>query len=187
VAFRYLIYFFTWLATGHSQFGQAGYAGSGHLPWLGLGFFVVIPVIGGLIYGPLVTRWAREARGSGVQEVMTAVAGNGTGDFAADVASVAGPVARQRHPQAVFAGEPLGQALRQLEVYGRDGLPVISSDGQRIEGWVTNASVLQALPQDFRILTFAWGGHVPILPVLRSRRRSASSRLVDPTLALHDL
>jgi len=43
VAFRYLIYFFTWLATGHVQFGQAGHAGSSHLPWLGLGFFVVIP------------------------------------------------------------------------------------------------------------------------------------------------
>ena len=28
VAFRYLIYFFTWLATGHSEFGQAGYVGS---------------------------------------------------------------------------------------------------------------------------------------------------------------
>ena len=39
----------------------------------------------------------------------------------------------------------LGQALRQLEVYGRDGLPVISGDGQFIEGWVTNTSVLQAL------------------------------------------
>ncbi len=25
VAFRYLIYFFTWLATGHVQFGQQGY------------------------------------------------------------------------------------------------------------------------------------------------------------------
>ncbi len=74
VAFRYLIYFFTWLATGHSQFGQAGYQGSGHLPWLGLGFFVVIPVIGGLIYGPLIYRWAREARGHGVPEVMLAVA-----------------------------------------------------------------------------------------------------------------
>ena len=37
VAFRYLIYFFTWLATGHSEFGQAGYVGSAHLPWLGLG------------------------------------------------------------------------------------------------------------------------------------------------------
>ncbi len=28
VVFRYLIYFFTWLATGHVQFGQAGYVGS---------------------------------------------------------------------------------------------------------------------------------------------------------------
>ena len=77
VAFRYLIYFFTWLATGHSEFGQAGYVGSGHLPWLGLGFFVVIPVVGGLLYGPLIYKWAREARGHGVPEVMIAVADNG--------------------------------------------------------------------------------------------------------------
>ncbi len=77
VAFRYLIYFFTWLATGHSEFGQGGYVGSSHLPWLGLGFFVVIPVIGGLVYGPLIYRWAREARGHGVPEVMIAVADNG--------------------------------------------------------------------------------------------------------------
>jgi CIC family chloride channel protein len=77
VVFRYLIYFFTWLATGHSQFGQAGYVGSSHLPWLGLGFFVVIPVIGGLLYGPLIYQWAREARGHGVPEVMIAVADNG--------------------------------------------------------------------------------------------------------------
>jgi chloride channel protein, CIC family len=77
VVFRYLIYFFTWLATGHSQFGQAGYVGSSHLPWLGLGFFVLIPVIGGLVYGPLIYRYAREARGHGVPEVMIAVAENG--------------------------------------------------------------------------------------------------------------
>jgi chloride channel protein, CIC family len=77
VVFRYLIYFFTWLATGHTEFGQAGYVGSGHLPWLGLGFFIVIPVLGGLIYGPLIYRWAREARGHGVPEVMIAVAENG--------------------------------------------------------------------------------------------------------------
>jgi CIC family chloride channel protein len=77
VAFRYLIYFFTWLATGHSQFGQQGHVGSAHLPWLGLGFFVVIPVIGGLIYGPLIYRFAREARGHGVPEVMIAVADSG--------------------------------------------------------------------------------------------------------------
>jgi CIC family chloride channel protein len=71
--------------------------------------------------------------------------GSGTADFAAHVTSVAGPVTRQLDPQAIFAGESLGQALRQLEVYGRDGLPVLSGDGQRIEGWVTNTSVLQAL------------------------------------------
>ena len=77
VAFRYLVGFFTWLATGHTQFGQAGYVGSSHLPWLGLGFFVVIPAIGGLLYGPLIYQWAREARGHGVPEVMVAVADNG--------------------------------------------------------------------------------------------------------------
>jgi chloride channel protein, CIC family len=77
VAFRYLIGLFTWLATGHDQFGQAGYTGSSHLPWLGLGFFVLIPVAGGLIYGPLIYRYAREARGHGVPEVMVAVAENG--------------------------------------------------------------------------------------------------------------
>jgi hypothetical protein len=67
VAFRYLIYFFTWLATGHAQFGHDGHVGSSHLPWLGLAFFVVIPVIGGLVYGPLIYRYAREARGHGVR------------------------------------------------------------------------------------------------------------------------
>jgi len=77
VAFRYLIYFFTWAATGHSQFGQQGRVSSAHLPWLGPGFLVVIPVIGGLLYGPLIYRFAREARGHGVPEVMIAVADNG--------------------------------------------------------------------------------------------------------------
>ena len=77
VAFRYLIYFFTWLATGHVQFGQQGRVPSSHLPWLGPGFLVLIPVIGGLVYGPLIYRYAREARGHGVPEVMIAVADEG--------------------------------------------------------------------------------------------------------------
>jgi CIC family chloride channel protein len=77
VVFRYLIYFFTWLATGHTEFGQDGHVGSSHLPWLGLGFLVVIPVVGGLLYGPLIYKGAREARGHGVPEVMIAVAENG--------------------------------------------------------------------------------------------------------------
>ena len=77
VAFRYLIYFFTWAATGHVEFGQQGRVPSAHLPVLGLGFFAVIPAIGGLLYGPLIYNWAREARGHGVPEVMIAVAENG--------------------------------------------------------------------------------------------------------------
>jgi CIC family chloride channel protein len=77
VVFRYLINAFTWLATGHTTFGQQGRVAGGHLPWLGPAFFVLIPVIGGLLYGPLIYNWAREARGHGVPEVMIAVAENG--------------------------------------------------------------------------------------------------------------
>ena len=77
VAFRELIYFFTWLTTGHKQFGQQGHVSSVHLRFLGIWFVVVVPVLGGLLYGPLIQRFAREARGHGVPEVMLAVAENG--------------------------------------------------------------------------------------------------------------
>jgi CIC family chloride channel protein len=75
--FRWLIFAFTWLATGREQFGQQGRVSSLHLPWLGIGFFFLIPIVGGLLYGPLIQRFAREARGHGVPEVMLAVAENG--------------------------------------------------------------------------------------------------------------
>jgi CIC family chloride channel protein len=75
--FRELIYAFTWIATGYKQFGQQDHAPSLHLPALGIFFVLVIPVVGGLLYGPLIQRFAREARGHGVPEVMLAVAENG--------------------------------------------------------------------------------------------------------------
>jgi chloride channel protein, CIC family len=77
VVFRWLIYTFTWLVTGHQQFGQQGHEASLHFPWLGIWFLLLAPVIGGLLYGPLIQRFAREARGHGVPEVMLAVAENG--------------------------------------------------------------------------------------------------------------
>jgi CIC family chloride channel protein len=60
-------------------------------------------------------------------------------------AALPGPVTHQHHPQILFAGESLTQALRQLELYGRDGLPVISADGQHLQGWITSQNVLQAV------------------------------------------
>lgn len=77
VGFRLLIFGCTWLATGHRQFGQQGHIASPHLPGLGVWFLLVVPVLGGLLYGPLVSRFAPEARGHGVPEVMAAVAEQG--------------------------------------------------------------------------------------------------------------
>ena len=75
--FRWLIFAFTWVFTGHKQFGQQGHAASLHLPFLGPWFVLVVPVVAGLLYGPLIQRFAREARGHGVPEVMLAVSENG--------------------------------------------------------------------------------------------------------------
>lgn len=77
VGFRWLIFAFTWVATGREQFGQQGRVASLHLPWLGSWFLLLVPVIGGLLYGPLISRFAPEARGHGVPEVMIAVAEDG--------------------------------------------------------------------------------------------------------------
>ena len=77
LAFRWLVFGSTWLATGSTQFGQGGYGVlPAHFAWLGRASFLVIPVIAGLIYGPLVSKFAPEARGHGVPEVMAAVAFN---------------------------------------------------------------------------------------------------------------
>ncbi len=77
VGFRWLVYAFTWIVTGREEFGQQGRVDSSHFQLLGIGFLFLAPVVGGLVYGPLIQRFAREARGHGVPEVMLAVAENG--------------------------------------------------------------------------------------------------------------
>ncbi|MGH7691462.1 MAG: chloride channel protein [Candidatus Dormibacteria bacterium] len=77
VVFRYLIFLFTFLVTGHPNYGQAGRVSSPHLPGLGFWFILLAPAVGGLIYGPLIHFFARESRGHGVPEVMVAVAESG--------------------------------------------------------------------------------------------------------------
>ncbi|HEY1521264.1 MAG TPA: TrkA C-terminal domain-containing protein [Solirubrobacteraceae bacterium] len=56
-----------------------------------------------------------------------------------------GPVIAIQQPQAVFPEEDLEQALRQLILFGREGLPVISHNDQQLEGWITRQDVLRAL------------------------------------------
>jgi len=66
------------------------------------------------------------------------------------LAALPGPVTGELDAQAIFATESLSQALRQLEIYGRDGLPVLSDDARQITGWVTNATVIRAVGREIR-------------------------------------
>ena len=73
VAFRYLILGFTYLFTGHRDYSAVGHALESARPGHGDLVRGGRPGVGGLLYGPLVARFAPEARGHGVPEVMLAV------------------------------------------------------------------------------------------------------------------
>ena len=75
-----------------------------------------------------------------------------------DRAPLPGPITHRHHPQMLFASESLTQALRQLELYGRDGLPVISADGQHLQGWITSQNVLQAVARHMHAAPAARAG-----------------------------
>jgi CIC family chloride channel protein len=77
VAFRYLILAFTYAFSGHRDYSAAGRASYGYFHGVGFWFVVLAPAVGGLLYGPLIYFFAREARGHGVPEVMLAVAERG--------------------------------------------------------------------------------------------------------------
>jgi CIC family chloride channel protein len=87
VLFRWLIKIFTLVLAGHPDY--AAVPGSTHpgLDGLGRWFLLGTPVVAGLLYGPMVHFFAREARGHGVPEVMFAVARRG-GRIAPQVAAV---------------------------------------------------------------------------------------------------
>jgi CIC family chloride channel protein len=78
VAFRWLVQTATQLFTGTADYSAtSGHPANPWVPWLGGAFVILAPAVGGLVYGPLVHRFAREARGHGVPEVMYAVARRG--------------------------------------------------------------------------------------------------------------
>ncbi|GAB3918017.1 transport integral membrane protein [Microlunatus endophyticus] len=87
IAFRWLIKTFTLALSGHPDYSAVPGAANPLVPGLGRWFVILAPIVAGLIYGPLVQRFAREARGHGVPEVMFAVARRG-GRIAPQVAVV---------------------------------------------------------------------------------------------------
>ncbi|WP_284740357.1 chloride channel protein [Amycolatopsis sp. RTGN1] len=87
IVFRWLITTFTHLFSGQADYADAGRAAHPWLPELGPWFLLLAPVVAGLIYGPLVYKFAPEARGHGVPEVMYAVAERG-GRIPAQVSAV---------------------------------------------------------------------------------------------------
>ena len=123
VLFRYLILGFTELVSGHRDYSAAGgRVANGQIPALGFWFLVLAPVVGGLLYGPLIYFFAREARGHGVPEVMFAVSERG-GRIRPQVAVVkslasaicigsGGSVGREG--PIVQIGSALGSSLGQL-------------------------------------------------------------------------
>ncbi|WP_407342785.1 chloride channel protein [Pengzhenrongella phosphoraccumulans] len=87
IGFRWLITTFTLALSGHADYAGLGPVANPHVPGLGRWFVLFTPVIAGLVYGPLVHFFAREARGHGVPEVMYAVSRRG-GRIAPQVAAV---------------------------------------------------------------------------------------------------
>ncbi|MCX4758614.1 chloride channel protein [Kitasatospora purpeofusca] len=137
IVFRWLIRTFTLLFTGGTDYAGAGRVANPHVPWLGPYFVLFTPVVAGLLYGPLVQRFAPEARGHGVPEVMYAVARRG-GRIAPRVAAVkslasalciGGGGSVGREGPIVQIGSALGSTLGRLVRVAEDRMRVLVACG----------------------------------------------------------
>jgi CIC family chloride channel protein len=127
IIFRGLIAWATLIFTGQSAYGATTRPIHPAFPELGIWFIVAVPAIGGLLYGPLIDRFAREARGHGVPEVMLAVSEEGgrirprvavVKSIASAVCLGAGGSVGREGPIVQIGsalGSGLGQALRLSE------------------------------------------------------------------------
>ncbi|MGI8753529.1 MAG: chloride channel protein [Acidimicrobiales bacterium] len=135
VLFRYLIIWVTEAATGRSDYSNAGHVASPHFPGLGIYFVILVPVIGGLVYGPLIDRYAKEARGHGVPEVMLAIAERGgrIGPAVAVVKSLASAI-------CIGVGGSVGREGPIVQI----GSALGSTIGQRLKAPETRLRLLVA-------------------------------------------
>src|SRR5664279_1624616 len=80
-------------------------------------------------------------------QAFHATKSDGAGMTESQWENLAGTVTDARQPQELFGEETLEQALRQLTLYGRAGLPVLSADREHLQGWITRQNVLETLSQ----------------------------------------
>ena len=137
ILFRWLIRIFTEALSGHEDYAGLGSVANPHVPWLGRWFVLLAPVVAGLLYGPLVHFFAREARGHGVPEVMFAVARRG-GRIAPQVAAVkalasalciGGGGSVGREGPIVQIGSALGSTLGRLVKVAESRIKVLVACG----------------------------------------------------------
>ncbi len=169
VLFRELIRWFTLLFTGHNDYSAAGHALNPNVPWLGIYFVLLAPVLGGLIYGPLIQRFAPEARGHGVPEVMLAVAERGgkirpqvavVKSFASAICIGAGGSVGREGP-IVQIGSALGSSIGQVLHVSENRLRLLVACGTAAGISATfNAPIagvffaLELILQDFAVNSF---------------------------------
>ncbi len=95
--------------------------GAGPLAGFGRGAFLVFPMLGGLAAGPIIARFAREAKGHGVPEVMAAIALRGgkmrprvvVAKVAASALCIGSGGSAGREGPIVQVGSALGSAVGQ--------------------------------------------------------------------------
>jgi chloride channel protein, CIC family len=137
VVFRYLILLFTDVFTGYADYGNGGREPYGFYHHLGFWFVVLAPVVAGLLYGPLIQRYAREARGHGVPEVMLAVAERGgrirprvaVVKSLASALCIGGGGSVGREGPIVQIGSALGSSLGQLTPLSESRLRILVACG----------------------------------------------------------
>ncbi|MBS1860557.1 MAG: chloride channel protein [Actinobacteria bacterium] len=137
IGFRYLIEAFTWIFSGHTDPSALGHFTNPHLAFLGPFVVLVVPIVGGLLYGPLVYRFAPEARGHGVPEVMLAVHQNEgrirgrvpiVKSFASAICIGAGGSVGREGP-IVQIGSAIGSGLGQLTRLGAENTRLLVACG----------------------------------------------------------
>ena len=197
VLFRSMIGWLTQLFSGHADYSGAGHAANPLVPWLGPWFVVLAPAVAGLAYGPLVHRFAPEARGHGVPEVMYAVARKGGRirprvalvKSAASALCIGGGGSVGREGPIVQIGSALGSWVAQVSGVGERRIRLLVACGAAGGIAATFNAPLAGVFFAMELILGQWAAESFGMVVVASVTASVVGRAVlgnDPFLSLPD-